>query len=280
MQMRGASLMQTQAPFLDVRSFVAEQVGPEFQVNESEGSPVSPFLSVYEAEEGGEPVDSTAREYAAFLNELYDEEFDEALLQLASEAAALYDTQLVRESAGPITYEAERIVASHFAPLAREVETMMQAVAAEFGRRDPSNLTQGEIDTIVDRYRPSAELSPSFENFFGKLKKAVKKVASKAVDLAKKGISAAAKLGLGPILEKLKALIQPLLKRVLQIAIGKLPSQLQPIAKKLAERLPFLKEIEEAYFPNGANVTGYDFSEIQNEFNQRVANRAHRSRTR
>jgi hypothetical protein len=265
--------MQTQAPFLDVRSFVSEQ-GSEREVHESVISLVSPFLSVYEAEEGGSPVESTAGEYAAFLNEFYDEEFDEALLQLASEAAALYDTQFVHESENgrPITYEAERIVASHFAPLAREAEAMMQAVAAEFGRRDPSSLTQSEIDTIVDRYRPSAGLSPSFENFFGKLKKAVKKVASKAVDLAKKGISAVAKLGLGPILEKLKPLIQPLLKRVLQIAIGKLPSQLQPIAKKLAERLPFLKEIEEAYAPNGANATGYDFSEIQNEFNQQVAN--------
>jgi hypothetical protein len=65
------------------------------------------------------------------------------------------------------------------------------------------------------------------------------------VALAKKGISLAAKLGLGPILEKLKALVKPLLKRVIQTAIGKLPVALQPVARKLAERLPFLKEVEE-----------------------------------
>jgi hypothetical protein len=63
-------------------------------------------------------------------------------------------------------------------------------------------------------------------------------VAGTAVDLAKKGISAAAKAGLGPILDKLKALVKPLLQRVIQTAIGKLPAQLQPHARKLAERLP------------------------------------------
>ena len=78
----------------------------------------------------------------------------------------------------------------------------------EFGQRDPHSLSEDEIETLVDRYRPSAGRAPNFEEFLGSLKKIVKKVASKAVDLAKKGISIAAKLGLGPVLQKLKALIK------------------------------------------------------------------------
>jgi hypothetical protein len=60
----------------------------------------------------------------------------------------------------------------------------------------------------------------------------VKKVASKAWQGIKK-------IGLGPILAKIKALIKPLLDRVLQKAIGKLPEVLQPAAQRLAEKLGF-----------------------------------------
>jgi hypothetical protein len=159
----------------------------------------------------------------------------------------------------------------YFEPLLREANAMIGAAAAEIGRRDLGGLTDNEIETIVDRYQPSADLSPAFENFFGKLKKAITKVVKKGVDLAKKGISVAAKLGLGPILDKLKALIKPLLKRVLQFAIGKLPTQLQPIASKLAERLPFLKEAGEDEAPESGGATNRDFAKIQHEFNERMA---------
>ena len=47
------------------------------------------------------------------------------------------------------------------------------------------------------------------------------------------------KIGLGPILNQIKALIKPLLDQVLQKAIGKLPEAVQPVAQKLAEKLGF-----------------------------------------
>src|SRR5215204_4300823 len=200
-----------------------------------------------EFEEGAGLADPETDEYVTALTEFYDEEFDEALYALVDEAAAIYETRFPHEQEDPQTtgYEAERLLDQHFAPLVAESEAMFEALAKELGQRDPHSLSEDEIETIVDRYHPSGELVPSFEDFFGSLKKIVKKVASKAVDLAKKGISIAAKLGLGPILGKLKALIKPLLKRVIQTAIGKLPPYLQPIARKLAERVPFLKELEE-----------------------------------
>ena len=238
-----------QSPFLDVKSFVSEELAPTQETLTPAPSTISPFLSVYESEDGDGLINSEADEYVQFLNELYDEEFDQALFELVNEATAVFESRFTYEDGDPriVGYEAERLLAQHFIPLETEAGAMLDALVSELSRRDLNSLTEGEIDTFIDRYRPSTELSPSFENFFGALKKAVKKVAGKAVSLAKKGISAAAKLGLGPILNKLRGLIKPLLKRVIQTAIGKLPAKLQPIARKLAERLPFLKEIEEGY---------------------------------
>ena len=262
--------MQNQ--FLDVSSFVLEEVSQD--VLETSSPPSTPFLSIYESEEAGGVIDPETEERVQFLNELYDEEFDEALFGLASEAAALYEVRFMHEHGDPriVGYEAERLLDQHFSPLVAEAETMLGTLATEFSQRDINSLAEYEIGGVIDRYKPSIELTPSFEDFLGKLKKAFKKVAGKAVDLAKKGISAAAKLGLGPILNKLKALIKPLLKRVIQTAIGKLPAQLQPIARKLAERLPFLKEFEEGNDPVSENAELSAISQIQYEFDQHVAN--------
>src|SRR5215210_6746884 len=266
--------MNDQAPFLDVTSFVTEEGSRDVIEPETTGPPSSPFLSLYESEEGAGLVDPEAEEYVTALTEFYDEEFDEALYALVDEAAAIYETRFPHEQEDPQAtgYEAERLLDQHFAPLVAESEAMFEALARELGQRDPHSLSEDEIETLVDRYQPAAGLAPNFDEFWGSLKNVVKKVASKAVDLAKKGISIAAKLGLGPVLEKLKALIKPLLKRVIQTAIGKLPPHLQPIARKLAERLPFLKELEEDYesVPEAAGTS--EVADIQHEFNQQVAN--------
>ncbi|NYT02121.1 MAG: hypothetical protein GKC10_05125, partial [Methanosarcinales archaeon] len=206
--------------------------------------------------------------------ELYEDEFNESLFELANEVAGLYEAQLVDKWVGSyaINRQAEQLIEQHFAPLARETEAKIGDLAAELGQRDLSSLTDGEIDSIADRYGPSVQLNPSFEDFFKKIFKAAKKVAKKAVNLAKKGISVAAKLGVGPILNKLKALVKPLLKRVINFAIGKLPAWAQPMATKLSERLPFLKEFDEIYELESGIAPSLDITEIQQEFDQQIAN--------
>ena len=254
--------MKDQAPFLDVRSFVTEEGSRDVLERETSVPPSSPFLSLYESEEGGGLVDPETEKYVAFLNELYDEEFDEALSTLVDEAAAIYETHFLNEQEDPQTigYQAERLLNQHFAPLVAEAEAMFEALARELGQHDPNTLSEDEIGTIVDRYQPSVELAPSFEEFLKKLKK-----------VAKKAALAVATGGISVILGKIKPLLKPLLKRVLQTAIRKLPPYLQPIAKKLAERLPFLKELEESYesLPEAAETC--EVAEIQYEFNQQVA---------
>ena len=102
-----------------------------------------------------------------------------------------------------------------------------------------------------------------------------------------------AKVGLGPILNKIKALIKPLLNNVLQKAIGKLPESVRPAAQKLAEKFGFAAP-KPAEPPAGApadqsgaggdaatppeaggapvqDAAGGDVAAVQQEFDQGIA---------
>ncbi|MDH5667658.1 MAG: hypothetical protein OEY86_06595 [Nitrospira sp.] len=267
--------MQTQSPFLSVQSFLVEEAPIDRQVEDLAPPSSSPFLSLYEFEEGSGPVEPESEELAAFLSELQDEEFDEAIYELAAEANDLYGSQLVNEQGekSATAYETERVLAQHFEPLASEVEALLEAVEKRWGEREAATIPEGEIDTFLDEYRAQTDLSPSFEFFFKKIGRAIKKVAKKAVNLAKKGVRFVGKFALGPLLKKIKALIRPLLKRVLRFAIGKLPVALQPVAKQLAAKIGVLKELEDEEADSGlaAEASG-DATSIQMGFNGQLAN--------
>src|SRR5262245_36267100 len=262
--------MTTQSPFLDVRSFAEEEAPTPAEESPSLAKPTSPFLAVYEFEEEGY-VDPQTEESVSFLNELYDEQFNEVLSNLVDEAAAIYEANFAKEQQDPHTagYQAERLLNQHFAPLIAEAETMIRTVASDLGKHNLDTLGEAEVDAIVDRYRPSTEISPQFEEFLGKF---LKKVVKKGLDLAKNAASAVAKFGLGPILNKLLALVKPIIKRVIEIGINKLPPNLRPIARMLRDKLPFLKEFEEGEELELETTGTYEVAEIQNEFNQGVAN--------
>src|SRR5215203_2014639 len=110
--------MQTQSPFLDVRSFTEEEVFGSEAEAPSRDQANSPFLAVYEFEGEGR-VDPQTEEYVSFLNELYDEQFNEAVSSLVDEAAGIYETNFLNEQADPRTtgYQAERFLTQHFAPV-------------------------------------------------------------------------------------------------------------------------------------------------------------------
>jgi hypothetical protein len=262
--------MTTHSPFLDVRSFAEEEALTRAEESSTRAQPGSPFLAVYEFEEEGR-VDPQTEEYVSFLNELYDEHLNEMLSNLVDEAAALYEANFANEQRDPHTagYQAERLLNQHFAPLVAEAETMIRTVASELSKRNPDTLGEDEVETIIDGYRPSTEINPQFEEWLGGF---LKKVAKKGLDLAKNATSAVAKLGLGPILNKLLALVKPMIKRVIESAINKLPPNLQPIAKILRDKLPFLAEFEEREGSEPEPAGTFDATEIQNEFNQGVAN--------
>jgi hypothetical protein len=221
---------QSNVPFLDFKSFITEEAETQEPEIRATLADRSPFISVYELADGESAIDDPIREaYSTIVNDLYDEEFDEALFELLTDARNMHQDHL---ASGYSSSEADRIITQHFSQLARESEAMMDAVAREFGSRAGTGMVESEIETFFEQYSTSAQIAPSFENFFGKLIKKVGKVVGKVA----KGI---AKIGLGPILNKIKALVRPLLNRVLQKAIGKLPESVRPIAQKLAEKLGF-----------------------------------------
>src|SRR5262245_53329231 len=118
--------MPSQSPFLDVRSF-AEEVPARVEESLTRGQRASPFLAVYELEAEGR-VDPQTEEYVSFLNELYDEQFNEALSSLVDEAVGIYESNFARERQDPRAagYQAERLLNQHFAPLVAQAETMIR----------------------------------------------------------------------------------------------------------------------------------------------------------
>ena len=223
------SVGQVSTPFVDSNSFITEEAQTESPEIRTALTARTPFVSVYESADGENALDDPVREaYSSLVDELYDEEFDEALFELLTDVRNMHQDQL---ASGSPSGEADHIVTQHF--LARE------GIGSDGGRgqarvssRDNTGMVEGEIETFFEQYSPSVQVDPSFENFLGKLIKKVGKVVGKVA----KGIAA---IGLGPILNKIKALVRPLLNQVLQKALGRLPEAVRPAAQKLAEKLGF-----------------------------------------
>jgi hypothetical protein len=232
------TVASARAPFLDLQSFTTGELAPSPPPMPAVvPSRRSPFLSVYELDgrpDGESTPDSPLREaYAAFVDHLHDEEFDEALYELQSHARALHDEHM---ALGSSRAEADRLVGQRFSQLTREAEAAVDALAHRFAPREEAGLEDREFDTFLDEYAPSGSMDPEFENFFGKLIKKVVKGAKAVAGKALKGVKA---LALGPILNAIKGLLNPLLKRVMQKAIGLLPPMVRPAAQMLAAKLGF-----------------------------------------
>lgn len=239
------------APFLNVQSFSYEDAEAPAPVRQARPpAPWTPFLSVYESSNGDHEVDQPLREdYAALVHDLYDEEFDEALFELLAAGRGLHQDYM---ASGHTAAAADRVVTQHFSELMRESEAMVDAMAREFGSRSGVELEQ-EVEQFSEGYLPSGSLEPEFQDFLGKL---AKKIGRGVKAVAKTAVKAAATLGLAPVLAKIKALVRPLLNNVLQKALGRLPATVQPAARRLAERLGFIKPAKPAPAPTVTPAPG------------------------
>jgi hypothetical protein len=251
------------SPFLDVKSFTPPE--SELPRVPSSGSfSTTPFLAVYEADEWRNPDDVAATARGMLATELHDDELDEAIFEAIGGAAELYD----RSSRDTDPPGAERVLQQHFSAVQRELERVLDAAGEHFGDTPLATLNENETAAFFDSYSPKA-LHPAFENLFGGILKAIKKVAGTAVGLAKSGIGALASVTLKPLLAKLKALVWPLLQHVLTSAISRLPEVLRPPATLLARRLGLLKEFEDEQAAEAMPSTCV--TAIQREFNKRTA---------
>ena len=180
------------------------------------------------------------------FDELRDESFDAALAQLVAETSEAAGIQVHGEQPDAFGAQRQRLAQAHLDPIVTEAERCVQRLIEHVGHVDPSSISQGELESLLERFDPGqATVSPAGEQFLGGLIKKVKGVVKKVTDVAKKVVSKIPFLG--AILKKIKALIKPLLKRVLGMAIGRLPSALQQPARDLAKKLG-IGELEDESF--------------------------------
>ena len=245
------SLFTPESPFLETPATPSPEAEARHGFEDRFWEADSPFLHDVYTLESATPLEA---EFSQLLAEMYDESFNDAVRELAAEAVAhnverlSVDFQDTERSA----MHAEQVLHEHFAPLAEQTEMLLEQLAQAFARYDVHSLTEQEVDRIGEQFLPTAgQLTPTFEDFLGKIFKKATGLVKGAVNLAKKGIGALGKLGLGPILKKLKGFVWPLLKRVVNFALGKLPANLRPLAQKLASKLLGMKEAE-AFDTEGA----------------------------
>jgi hypothetical protein len=179
------------------------------------------------------------RMLAEAFAELRDEAFDEALAFLAEETEQVVADRFMGESPSSAP-ERERYADAQLAPVRFEAMQYLDNLQSGLAGMDVESLSEDQLGEVLDRFDPeTGELTPASEEFIGSLVRKAKS-AVKFVANAAKGVGAVvgkvAGAALGPILEKLKGLVNPLLRRVLSFAIGRLPAPLQPAARTLAAR--------------------------------------------
>jgi len=233
----------------------------------------SPFTRTYEVSSSGAVASQVSEQFVQFLGELNDNEFTDALYELAAEMEDKWLPKISNEAAMGDHYVpfATQQAREFITPLLMETETMIDRVAQHFSGNNLADHTDKEIESFFGELEFNHDsFSPAQEQFFGKIFDKVKSVVKKGVDLAKKGISAVGKiLPVNIILDKLKKLIKPLLDKVLKFAIGKLPKNLQPHAQALAKK--FLKMETGAPAESSELFSSGELDSIQTEFDGRVA---------
>lgn len=233
----------SETPFVDPRMHELEEARQESQLTETyvgNWEFTTPFLREDSREAGPSETAPGVAEFSEVTAELKDTLFREALEQLADEALEAHAGQLAGEYGDRETRDltAERLLNSHFEPLAAEAEAMLDRFFERLEGYGAESLTDLEIERISSEVAPTGmPVSPASEQFLGGLLRKAGKLVSGAVNLAKKGIVAVGKFALGPLLKPLKALGRFLLKHVVKFALDKIPPTLRPLAQKLSDRL-------------------------------------------
>lgn len=273
----GHAAGEAESPFLGERP-IEEAYAQEWErdVAGQADAGETPFVSD-EASQAGAGALGDLHE---LLEDLYDSEFDHALLELSEAAAesAAASALTQGEVASP---PGERYVREWLEPLRREGEEMVDRIAESLSGHDLTQMPTRVLEELLDEHEPVATgANPEFENFLGGVFNKIKGVVSGAVNLAKKGIAAVGRLlPIGAILNRLKALVRPLLERVLQMALNRLPPALRPAAEALKRRLlgeaeAYEDEDEAEAFedeaPHGVPTTA-DVGEVQREFDVHAA---------
>jgi len=172
---------------------------------------------------------------AEFLDQLLDEDFTDALEALVDEAAAQHLVESGSWSARPSTTEAKLSLEQWIEPLATAAEGSVDRLAERLAEVDPVAVGARGLDELLGSVEPERLGVEGFDNFLGGF---LNKVKNAVGGLVRKGLDVAGKLmPVGLLLDKLKALVRPLLNRVLGAALNILPESVRPVARTLAAKL-------------------------------------------
>lgn len=218
------------APFGEVDAAVAAAPSPAQFTGWSES------LAPFAIDEGPMAESEQEQMLDEVLSELRDEGFDEAVANLIDETEQAIAERFTGEESMYAPHR-ERFAASYLSPVQFESEQYITTLSEGLSTVDVATLEPQQLDELLDRFDPAlGELTPAGEEFAKKFIKKAKAVVKKVAATAKKLANIAMPF-LKPLLEKIKKMVGPLLKRVLSFAIGKIPEPLRPAAQKLADRL-------------------------------------------
>ena len=201
----------------------------------------SPFTqeSVTEAEQ----LESEAQE---LLEQLHDEDFEDALEELMNEGAARVLADAQQWSVAPSESEASEALTQWMAPLLSEWERTIDGFASGLESANLENISEDELTELLE----TLETHPALESeLFGKIVRGLankaKSLVKQAVAIAKnplKGVVDLAKKGLGTVVEGVKGLgkhlIGPLLAKLKRAGLGMLKAVLKKLVKPLTKLLP------------------------------------------
>jgi hypothetical protein len=257
---------EPETPFLETYVFQTESPAGQPTLETSTLQVETPFLTQYMGET---PGNLEAETFFATLQDLHDSEFDEVLAELVGEAAALHAEHITQLGTTDAEVVSERFLQEWLEPARRDAEALLEEMERAAAQQDFYVMSEVEIDRFFEGFAPvSSGPTPVFEDFLKKIWRKAKNIAAGAWRLAKQGIKAVGKLiPLGKIFAAIKRLVQPLLQRVLQTALNKLPASLRPAATLLGQRLGILKETEEAEaWEQGEQPATPEVGAIQGEF--------------
>jgi hypothetical protein len=255
------------SPFADP-AMTKEAVVENLYESYGDSEAVDPFAATMNA---GPVVVSDPRKAAhgEFLADLEDDEFNEVLYNVAGEILERGDPGSTSqfEFGGTQVSLAQQAYVNQ---LSEATERFIERVRGHLEAQPMASLTEDEVDQLLEQFKlPNEGFTPVQDQFFDKIVKTVGNVVKGGVNLVKKGIKAVGKvLPIGPILDKIKKLVKPLLERVLKFAIGKLPKNLQPHARTLAKKMLGI-DAEASFAMETETEAGVEA--IQNEFNNTVA---------
>lgn len=190
-------------------------------------------------------------EFELFVSQAHDAEFEETLAELAGEAESEFarytGTSELEQALAQPDFEVrfDQFFDSEYGPLAQRLEMEVDRFSAYLNQNIRSDMEIEEIESVIEGFQVAEP-----EQFFGRIKKAIKKIGKGIAAVAKKGLDIAKKVALGPlglilskILSKIKPYIRPFLKRILKAGLGRIPPQYRALAQKALKSLK-LGELE------------------------------------